>query len=291
MTLRNPAAGELGVVRRSNFARNEACSRQLKGHLVSSIVEIAVTERNVLAPLFGENRYDTVLINSVLEGYFGVSYADSKSTPSVARLDSGAFTMLGGNPEATAVTVLLRHAPIYYVTPGNDEWRRALEDEFGEKVVSLRFTEFSSRSLDENHLAGLVQSLAAGFELRKVDRELAERLPLDMNNEYFFENFESVEDFLSRGIGYCVVHEDRIVSAATSMAMCSGAIDIEIETAAEYRRRGLGTVVGAKLVSHCLRSGIDPKWLAANLRSEKLAQKLGYEKEETYETFEIQHEA
>lgn len=51
------------------------------------------------------------------------------------------------------------------------------------------------------------------------------------------ENFESMEDFLNRGIGYCVVHEDRIVSAATSMAMCRGAIDIEIETVPEFRRR------------------------------------------------------
>jgi hypothetical protein len=71
----------------------------------STIVEIASPERNVLVPLFRENRYDTVLINSVLEGYFGVSYADSKSTPSVARLDSGAFAMLGGNPQASPLAI------------------------------------------------------------------------------------------------------------------------------------------------------------------------------------------
>jgi GNAT superfamily N-acetyltransferase len=255
-----------------------------------SVVEIAVDERSVLAPLFRENRYDVVLRNSVLEGYFGVSYADSRFAPTVARLDSGAFTVLGGNPAATAVTALLRHAPIYYVTPENDAWRRILEDEFGERVVALRFTECSPRSLDQDHLAQLVRSLAEGFELRKVDRKLLERLPTDMKNEYFFENFRSVEDILNRGIGYCVLHRRRIVSAATSMARCRGAIDIEIETAPEYRRRGLGTVVGAKLVSHCLQRGIDPKWLAANLSSEKLALKLGYEKAETYETLEIGNE-
>jgi GNAT superfamily N-acetyltransferase len=261
-----------------------------KGNRMPLVVEIAADERGILAPLFRENRYDVVLRNSVLEGYFGVSYADSRSAPSVVRLDSGAFTILGGDPGATAVTALLRHAPIYYVTPGNDEWRQVLEDEFGERVVTLRFTDFSPRSLDQNRLAELHRSLAEGFELRKVDRELAERLPTETGNEYFFENFASVEDALNRGIGYCIVHKDRIVSAATSMAMCRGAIDIEIETVPEYRKRGLGTVVGAKLVSHCLQRGMDPKWLAAKLSSEKLALKLGYEKEETYETLEIQHE-
>jgi GNAT superfamily N-acetyltransferase len=257
---------------------------------VSSIVEIASTERKVLVPLFRENRYDTVLINSVLEGYFGVSYADSKSTPSVARLDSGAFTMLGGNPQASAVTALVRHAPIYYVTPENDEWRRVLKDEFRDKISLLSFTDFSSRSLDGGRLAELAQRLPAGFELRRIDRQLAGRLSSEMENEYFFENFESIEDFLNRGIGYCVVHGDRIVSAATSMAMCRGAIDIEIETVPGFRRRGLGTVVGAALLLHCLQRGIEPKWLAADSVSERLALKLGYEKGETYETYGIEHE-
>jgi GNAT superfamily N-acetyltransferase len=257
----------------------------------STIVEIASPERNVLVPLFRENRYDTVLINSVLEGYFGVSYADSKSTPSVARLDSGAFAMLGGNPQASAVTALLRHAPIYYVTPENDGWRRVLKDEFGDRISSLSFTEFSPCSLDAGRLSGLTQRLLAGFELRRMDRRLARRLLSEMGNEYFFENFESIEDFLNRGMGYCIVHEDRIVSAATSMAMCRGAIDIEIETVPEFRRRGLGTVVGAALVLQCLQRGIEPKWLAANSVSERLALKLGYEKMgETYETYGIEHE-
>jgi hypothetical protein len=75
------------------------------------VVEIAADERDTLAPLFRENRYDTVVMNSVLEGYFGVAYSDSRDAPSVARLDSGAFTILGGNPKADAVTALIRHAP------------------------------------------------------------------------------------------------------------------------------------------------------------------------------------
>ncbi|MBC8492263.1 MAG: GNAT family N-acetyltransferase [Chloroflexi bacterium] len=254
---------------------------------ICSRVEIGVTERSVLAPLFERNKYDRVLIDSVLEGHFGVSYADSGVKPSVARLDSGAFTMLGGNPNSATLRALLQHSPIHYVTPESDEWRRVLRDEFGDRIPALSFTEFSSRSLDENHLAKLTQDLPTGFELKRVDAQLAERLPSDTGNEYFFENFHSVEDFLSRGIGYCVVYKNRIVSAATSMAMCTTAIDIEIETSPDFRRRGLGTVVGARLVLHCLENGMEPKWLAANPISERLALKLGYSKSGTYETFEI----
>lgn len=51
----------------------------------------------------------------------------------------------------------------------------------------------------------------------------------------------------------------------------------------------MGTVVGAALVLHCLQRGIEPKWLAANSVSERLALKLGYTKGETYTNCCIKH--
>ena len=71
------------------------------------------------------------------------------------------------------------------------------------------------------------------------------------------------------------------------MARSNKAIDIEIETLQEHRRKGLGTVVGAKLVAYCLENGITPRWLAANAESEGLAIKLGFQKGETYHTFSV----
>jgi GNAT superfamily N-acetyltransferase len=252
------------------------------------IQEIAAADRDVLEPLFRNHQHDTVLIRCVLEGHFGTAHADSRSAPTVARLDSGTFTMLGGDPEARATPALLRHAPITYVTPESDGWRRVLVAEFGDRISPLPFTAFAAHSLEQARLAELAQSLPAGFQLRTVDRGLAERLASELGNPYMIENFRSLEDFEKRGIGYCVTHEGRIVSAATSMARCRDAIDIEIETRPEFQRRGLGTAIGARLVLHCLQAGIEPQWLAANAVSERLALRLGFEKRETYETFEIE---
>lgn len=81
---------------------------------MSSVVEIATHARQVLRALFEKSAHDTVLIRSVLEGHFGSALADSESNPSVARLDSGAFTMLAGDPHSSAVPALLRERPISY---------------------------------------------------------------------------------------------------------------------------------------------------------------------------------
>jgi len=252
------------------------------------LMEIKAADRNALIPLFKDCQYDRVLIDSVLEGNFGSAYADSVSQPMVARLDSGAFTMLGGNPIAAGAKDLLRHAPIYYVTPQDNEWRNLLQCEFGTRISALSFTDFFPKSLDLAQLAKLIWAVPPTFELKRIDEPLAEQLPSDIGNEYFFENFQSVDDFLRRGIGFCILHQDKVVSAATSMAQSSKAIDIEIETVSDFRKQGLGTAVGAKLVSYCLEKRIEPRWLAANAVSERLALKLGYVRGETYETFAVQ---
>ena len=251
-------------------------------------VELQVADRHRLIALFENCPYDRVLIDSVLEGHFGRAYADSPTNPAVARLDSGEFTMLGGNPNATGVKDLLHLAPIGYVTPQTAEWRDTLQSEFGTHLRTLPFTDLSAVALDRAHLVRLTGALPALFELKRIDRALAEQLPADMGNEYCFENFGSIDDFLGRGIGYCILGRNKIVSAATSFAQSRRAIDIEIETVAGYRKQGLATVVGAQLVAHCLERGIEPCWLAANAASERLAVRLGYIRGDCYETYAIQ---
>ena len=221
-------------------------------------VELQAADRHRLIALFEDCPYDRVLIDSVLEGTFGRAYADSLANPAVARLDSGQFTMLGGNPNAAGVKDLLHLAPIGYVTPQTAEWRHALQDELGTTLRALPFIDFSAVALDPAHLMRLAGALPALFELKSIDRALAEQLPADIGNEYCFENFYSTDDFLGRGIGYCILFGNRIVSAATSFARSRRAIDIEIETVAGYRKQGLATVVGAQLVAHCLEQGIEP---------------------------------
>jgi GNAT superfamily N-acetyltransferase len=251
------------------------------------VVEMRAPERAQLIHLFAHYRYDRVLIDSVLEGHFGTASTDSARHPRVARLDSGAFTMFGGDPQAHGTTDLLHWAPIAYVTPQDEQWRDFLRGAFGARLSALRFTEFSAETLDRAHLASLCATIPAGFALRKVDRQLASRLGEEMENEYFLENFHSIEDFIARGMGYYIVHQDRIVSAATSMARSSKAIDIEVATLPAFQRHGLGTIVGAALVADCLEQGITPRWLAANAPSEQLARKLGYLRGETYETYAV----
>lgn len=249
--------------------------------------ELKASERKTAAHLFKCNKYDIVLINSVLDGHTGKMLVDSVNDPRFSRLDTGAFTIFGGSADHKGVIDLIKYSPIFVVTPENKSWAELLISVFNHKITKLPFTEYHSETIEIEQLSEIIKGLPSEYELRRLDRDLCEQLSKDILNDYFFENYNSTDDFLDRGIGFCILFNQKIVSAATSMASSRNAIDVEIETRDNYRNKGLGTVVGAKLLLHCIQNDMVPKWLAANNDSERLAEKLGLSKGTFYETFLI----
>ena len=77
------------------------------------------------------------------------------------------------------------------------------------------------------------------------------------------------------------------VSGASSYTSYKGGIEIEIDTKAEYRKKGLARICGAKLILECLKRGWYPSWDAQNLKSAALAEKLGYHFEHEYTAYEV----
>ncbi len=253
-----------------------------------SVVVVPVGARQVLVPLFAAHRRDRAIIDCVLEGHVGETFADDLAVPTVARLGCGPFAALAGDPASPSARDLVRYAPIDWVTPETDAWRGFLETEYAGRIRRIRFVELSAEDLDPGQLDELAQALPPGFTVARIDAELAEALIRDLGKQWLLSSYASMDDFLARGIGYVVLHNGRVVGSAASAVSSSRAIDIDIEVAPAHRRRGLGAAVGAALALECVQRGIEPLWLASNDISVRLAQKLGYLVKGEYETFEIQ---
>jgi hypothetical protein len=251
---------------------------------MDGIVALRPLERDILRALFAGNKRDRVLMECVIIDHLGEAAADSAEVPSVARLDHGIFTILGGDPHHPQALDLIRYKPILFVSPESAEWRQLLESEYGERITPLQYTTFNSRSLDANHLKALVAQPQDDYEFKRMDLPLAAQLLKDFDSDEFIDCFESVEDFAAHGVGYLALHQDVVVSTATSFAASSRGIDIDIQTQPEHRRKDLATQVGARLLLDCLENRIEPHWLAANQSSEGLALKLGYTKGDAYVT-------
>jgi RimJ/RimL family protein N-acetyltransferase len=76
-----------------------------------------------------------------------------------------------------------------------------------------------------------------------------------------------------------------MVCIASTGAVASKGIEIQINTHKRYRGKGLASAAGAALILECLEKGIDPNWEAATEISARLAEKLGYTPEGTYDTY------
>ncbi len=90
--------------------------------------------------------------------------------------------------------------------------------------------------------------------------------------------WRSVADFLTHGMGYCVVEGDRIASTCLSAFVAGGRAEISIDTDPDYREQGLATLCGAAFIAHCLDEGITPVWECwrDNVPSVRLAARLGF---------------
>ena len=118
-------------------------------------------------------------------------------------------------------------------------------------------------------------ALPDGMTLCRITPEL---LPLICGRIIPAWSWESPEQFFAHGFGYCVMHKNTAAAAAFTAAATADAVDIGVETAAEYRRQGLAKIAAAAVMREARQRGLAMCWAhhADNIGSMKTAQALGF---------------
>lgn len=232
---------------------------------------LAEQDREHIRPLY--TRYFALhgAIDAVLEGGFGRVFADNAARPRSARLVIGDFHVLAGEPDAGA----LEGIPPGETVCAPEPWYGLLRGAFPVAEPKERFAFTAPERWDRAHLAPLRASLPPGYELRRVAESDVEAFR-DLN-QTFVDNFESLEDYLRRGIGFAVANErGELVAGCSTYTISSRCLEFEIETRRDHWRRGLALVTGARMIEHCLEAGLEPCWDAAHEGSARLAERLGF---------------
>ncbi len=120
------------------------------------------------------------------------------------------------------------------------------------------------------------EEIPEGYELREIDEDLLSRIegrivPLNFWN--------TSEEFLTKGKGYCLVNNGEVAAVSFSAAVSSRQIDIGIETQESHRRKGLAVIVAKKMTEYVLSIGKEPVWDCdvANAGSKATAERVGFE--------------
>lgn len=237
------------------------------------IQEIDPTNRGLLSDLFVHHKRQRVIIDAVIDNGYGNAYADSKNSPAVALLKFGYFSLLAGDQARAVAAGFVQETAGTMFIPECDSWHNLIKAFYGDRFHTQRRIGLDFNRLDIDYLEELSKRVPKGYEILRIDENLVAD---DMSAH-------SPLDLLEKGIGYCSVSKGKVVCEAFSYTQTDEAIEIEVSTDPDHRRRGLATATCATLIAYCLKRGIEPHWNAANLESVGLAEKLGYVQSDDYE--------
>lgn len=250
------------------------------------ICEIRKTER--AAVLF--DGWQETLVWSCLQGVMGKIYGDYGENPASAMAHLGDFAFFAGEPDRELVMEgpMQSGQTFLIMAPRDGQWAELIEDCYGKKAKrAVRYAikkepdVFSREKLQE-----AADSLPEGYEMAEMDESLFLRCREISWCRDWVAQYRDYGQYREHGLGAVILKDGEPVSGASSYAGYLGGIEIEIDTRADYRRKGLAYICGAKLILDCLERGWYPSWDAQNLWSVALAEKLGYHFDHEYVVYE-----
>lgn len=162
------------------------------------------------------------------------------------------------------------------------EWEHIIHDLFKMRSLNTNY-EYQFTFNREGYLNSPALEVPSGMSLLRIDESL-----LECSNTLrskIRETWASVEKFLEKGIGFCLVCADEIICSCISRHVGGREHNIAITTYQQrYRNKGFATLTARAFIDCCLSSDGIPVWKADehNSPSVRVAEKVHFEKIEGY---------
>lgn len=235
---------------------------------------------------------DNIMISSCLEGEMGEVYLTDEM--SSAKLDIGDFCFFGGKADESLVYHKKRdyEKELKILVPQNAEWGQLIEQVYASGITPHKRYGFKTnrKNFSREKLREVVSGLDQNFTLIDIDRcqDIFDEVSRTSWARDWISQFHGYEDYRKRGAGAALKYKGELVAGASSYAVSSKGIEIQIDTKKEFRNQGLGKICGAALILRCLEQGLYPSWDADNEISARLACSLGYKLDREYTVYKIQ---
>ncbi|WP_066503445.1 GNAT family N-acetyltransferase [Abyssisolibacter fermentans] len=173
----------------------------------------------------------------------------------------------------------------------SDEWNDTIErvfksrPEFGKSYQYI----YTYENLEEFDLEAPQIELEAN--IAKIDRDILDSgyENLKFLKDNIFAWWDNIEDFFEKGIGYCIIYRNKIVSSCMTSFVADDWMESHIETVEGYRRKGFAKRAVYEFLMYCKEHNIKAYWdcMATNIGSYSTAESLGYKRKFTYNLYEF----
>lgn len=163
------------------------------------------------------------------------------------------------------------------------KWNSIINRLLNNEIKQLR--RYSYKFGEGNELSG-VSKLPKHYCINRITPALIED-SYEFNKKYYEEYWGSVSNFIGKGFGYCILHNEKVVSECTAIFCSDELAEIDIATSDNYRGRGLAKILANTFIRHSLENNIRPSWDCdvSNNSSINLAEKLGFNDPVEYTIF------
>lgn len=250
--------------------------------------ELQLTKANrlKLARAFRNHKRVDCSIDCVIEGQMGKAYVDDLTHPASYRITVGPFWYFAGDPGSPGGSQMMEAFPAYsLLMPSSSGWLELAREIFGQHLQPFERYTFSAAGLSAEHLTRCLENTGLGASLTPIDMVVATHLVEQPESYLELSDFDSVQDFIERGMGYALLDGDKVMGVAYSSLVCSAGIEVSIFVDEPYRLKGAATALASRLLLECLKLNVRPNWDAANPESCKLAKKLGLTFVEAYDSY------
>ncbi|KGX87127.1 GNAT family N-acetyltransferase [Pontibacillus marinus] len=179
-----------------------------------------------------------------------------------------------------------------FIAIGNhSKWDKTLEIIFkNHQITKLNQNVYTLENGD--YKGNTEPSIEHDYKVKVINKALFKNENNTLENIGFLrtkisEFWSSPDHFFQKGIGYCIVYQNRIVSLCFSAFVAGNVHGLDIETIEAHQGNKLGQKVGHYVVKDCLSSGMVPYWdfMDNNKPSNIVAKKIGLEKYFNYSVY------
>ena len=168
-------------------------------------------------------------------------------------------------------------------------WKEKVETFFKDKNYEVGYRQGFSFDT-EKYNKRKKENIPNNCSIRKIDMELILKDKDGNVSEDICEFWNSVEEFLEKGVGYCVLENERVATSCFSCYASDEGLEININTYnQEDRNKGYATLAASAFIDYCISNNKAFSWEAYdnNTASIVLAEKLGFERSKEYLCYEF----
>jgi hypothetical protein len=213
-------------------------------------------------------------------------YVEKEENPQcIIFYSSPAFFILGEPSEQYNKNVFSLFMKDSWIIASSNAWKQAIEDHFKDDVTTHPRIQFSSSSLNLDHIMYQRRNIPTGLSIVPIEKK---HITKGMIFDDVISRFFTQSDFISNGFGFALVDDQSVCHgfSITNYPIVGHEIELYFrvgyESYQQHRFQGLGTTLCTYFIEESFKRGFIPIWDSANEISTHIAKKLGYKEEKEW---------